>query len=254
MTKKEELDLFLLRCDELIDSKYIIANIKIINLLKSIANSETLLAIFKSCLSGFDLEEAKAKYFVSNKYLGGAKGEFVQPEDSKNLLALVFSVLVDIDSGKIELTSFLNNFFYENGSYYESYNSFVKNMIVPFKFTVKALMSGIIGGTVADPKEELDKIEDEPLLNEAECEEFKKVRVALKEDKDHMKAKKLVPEKLRDGVLIIDTFFSALDSNDKDAICYAYTAYKYTIRTLLSFKNNQQVIEDLLLSAGILNK
>ena len=69
-----------------------------------------------------------------------------------------------------------------------------------------------------------------------------------------MKAKKLVPEKLRDGVLIIDTFFSALDSNDKDAICYAYTAYKYTIRTLLSFKNNQQVIEDLLLSAGILNK
>jgi hypothetical protein len=254
MTKKEELDLFLLRCDELIDSKYIIANIKIINLLKSIANSETMLAIFKSCLQGFDYEDAKSKYFVINEYLGGAKGEFVQPEDSKNLLALVFSVLMDIDSGKIELTTFLNNFFYENGSYYESYNSFIKGMIVPFKFTLKALMSGIIGGTVADPKEELDKKQDEPILDETECEEFKKIRIALKDDKDHMKTKKLLPEKLRDGILIVDTFFSALDSNDKDAIYYAYTAYKYTIKSLLSFKNNQQIIEELLIKAGIIVK
>lgn len=252
MTKKEELDLFLLRCDELIESKYIIANIKIINLLKSIANSETLLAIFKSCLSGFDYEEAKSRYFVINEYLGGGKGEFIQPEDSKNLLSLVFSVLMDIDAEKIDLTSFLNKFFYENGSYYESYNSFVKGMIVPFKLTVKALMSGIIGGTVADPKEELAKKVEAPIEEDVEPLEFAKIRVLLKEEKSLIKAKKIVPEKLRDGILIIDTFFSALDSKDKDAINYAFTAYKYTIRSLLTFKNNVHSIEELLVSAGIL--
>ena len=41
LTKREELDLFLERAQEFIDSKYILADIKIVNLLKSIANSKT---------------------------------------------------------------------------------------------------------------------------------------------------------------------------------------------------------------------
>ena len=34
MTKREELDLFVIRINEFIDSKYILADIKIVNLLK----------------------------------------------------------------------------------------------------------------------------------------------------------------------------------------------------------------------------
>ena len=38
MTIREELDAFIERADELIDSKYILADIKIVNLLKAIAS------------------------------------------------------------------------------------------------------------------------------------------------------------------------------------------------------------------------
>ena len=68
MTKKEELELFLERADEFINSKYILADVKIINLLKSIAQSETLLAIFKNCLTDFDYQQAKKKYLVKSMW------------------------------------------------------------------------------------------------------------------------------------------------------------------------------------------
>ena len=61
MTRQEELELFNLKSNELIECQYILADIKIVGLLKAIACSETLVAILKNCLSDFDFEEAKKK-------------------------------------------------------------------------------------------------------------------------------------------------------------------------------------------------
>ena len=83
--EKEQLDLFLEKAQELIDSKYILADIKIVGLLKSIANSDTLMAIFKNCLTNFDREGAERKYLVKSQYLSADKGEFVLPSSSKEL-------------------------------------------------------------------------------------------------------------------------------------------------------------------------
>ena len=41
MTKREELDLFLMRADEFIDSKYILADVKIVNLLNKCVTLHT---------------------------------------------------------------------------------------------------------------------------------------------------------------------------------------------------------------------
>ena len=51
MRRSEELELFLSRADEFIESQYILADVKIAGLLKAIAGSETLLALFKNCLN-----------------------------------------------------------------------------------------------------------------------------------------------------------------------------------------------------------
>ena len=50
MNKRAELDAFLKSTDELINSKYIIADIKIVGVLKAIASSQTLIALFQNCL------------------------------------------------------------------------------------------------------------------------------------------------------------------------------------------------------------
>ena len=232
-----------MRADELIDSKYILASKKIENLLKSIANSETLLAIFKNCLKDFDYERECEKCFCQSDYLGENKGEFLQPSSSKHLLALVFSVLVDIDAGNIDLTEFINRYFYENGSFYESYNSFAKNMIVPFKSTVKSLMTAVIKGYVTDPVDEENG--ENADTNDATKPIYEKINELLLAEKSKILTKKDTDAKM-DAVLIIDTFISALLTNDKDAVKYAFTAYKYTMKVVSPFRNNVAEIEKSL--------
>ena len=243
MTKQEELDLFLLRCDELIESKYILADVKIVNLLKSIANSKTLLAIFQTCLKDFNYEKEATKCFITSAYLGGDKGEFKQPDNSKTLLALVFSILMDIDAKNIDFSQLLNKYFYENGSYYQSYNAFVKALITPFKFTVKTLMVGIIKGSVGDPVTELSNGEN-PQENK-----FKNAVEGIKEIlvKDREKLNALKEEdKKAEGLFIVNTFEQALDSEDKESIRYAFIAYKYTIGSIFKFINKVKAVQELL--------
>ena len=54
MSKTEELQVFLEASEDLINSKYILADIKVVNILKAIASSETILALFKNSLMDFD--------------------------------------------------------------------------------------------------------------------------------------------------------------------------------------------------------
>ncbi len=260
MDKKQELNLFLVRSDELIEGKYILANVKIINLLKSIAGSETLLAIFKTCLKDFSYEKVKSECFTPSKYISG-KYEYASPTVAKDLLALVFTLLMDFDSGKIDFNEFINDYFYENGSYYESYNSFIKKMIVPFKFAVKGLMESVLNGQVADPNEELlkalsydeeqkvkkDRANEIAELLAMDVEKLKKKIVTVSDGEDErVKGKALLKNvKYEEALFITDTFIKAVNSLDGYAIKYAYIAYKYTVKATLA-KNNLRKIESLI--------
>ena len=246
MNRREELDLFLVKAQDLIDSKYILADIKIVNLLKTIASSETLLALFKNCLEDFDIEKAKKTYLVSNQYLSG-KGEFVLPPNSKELLSFVFYVLMDVDAKRISLSEFLDKYFYEDGSCYASYAKFINEMIKPFVSSVKLLMESVIEGKLQDPIEALINEENrkrEMLIEEenrkkkelelsakAYGESVKAVKDLLLKDKTKVKSKKINPEKLEEIVLVIDMLANAVESDDKDAVYYAYVAYKYVAKS-----------------------
>lgn len=262
LERKQELDIFLMRCEEFIESKYILANVKIVNLLKAIASSETLIAIFKSCLIGFDEEDVKRKCFKPSTYVEG-KNDYVSPDKAKDLLAFVFTTLMDVDSGKIDFNAFLNENFYENGSFYESYESFIKKVIVPFKFTVKSLMEDVISGAVADPEEEILKsvltseeekkvipevTEAVELLN-ADLAKLKVKLAAITEnpqgDGEYTELEALKKEKYEDAIFVTETFISVLPSDDKAAIRYAYIAYKYTVKSVLPIFNSVKKIEKL---------
>lgn len=61
-TGREQIDLFLRRCDELMQSKFIIADTKIGELLQAIAASDLLYAFFRDITKDFDYPAAKSKY------------------------------------------------------------------------------------------------------------------------------------------------------------------------------------------------
>lgn len=246
MTKREELDAFIARADELIDSKYILADVKIVNLLKAIAASDTIIALFKNCLTDFDYRKATKEYLVKSSVTDG-KGEFVTPPSSKELLAFIFNVLMDIDSGKIKLGELIDVYFYEDGSMYSGYQAFLKSMIVPFKNSVKLLMESVIEGKLQDPVEALTEEEekrakaaeeavaakkkDEELSLKAYGGAIKEIKSLLIEDKRKIKAKKLSEKEKSHLILVVDMLGSVIESTDKDAIEYAFVAYKFAAKS-----------------------
>ncbi len=246
MTKSEELELFVERVDELIDSKYILADIKIAGLLKAIATADTLLALFKNCLTDFDYAVAQKKYLVKSKYLSENKGEFILPPNSRELLAFIFYVLVEIDAKRIDLGEFINKYFFEDGSFSSGYNAFINAMIKPFKNSVKILMESVIEGKLQDPvealneeesKREKERIEKEKqdkkeqdLLRKIYGKSVKAVKEMLLQDKQKVKKSGMKAIVKKDIYLAIDMLANVIESEDKDAIEYAFVTYKYVAK------------------------
>ncbi len=246
MTIREELDLFTLKADEFIESKYILADIKIVGVLKAIASSETLLALFKNCLTDFDYHEAKKIYLVKNRLMGGDKGEFILPPNSRDLLAFIFNILMDIDSKNIELGEFINKYFYVDGSFSSGYDAFVNAMIKPFRNSVKMLMESVIEGSLQDPVEALveeenrrkkqEEVDEEnakkekELLKKAYGASVKAIKEILVADKQKVKNSKLNEQSKKEIFLTVDMLGSVIDSEDKDAVEYAFVCYKYVAK------------------------
>ena len=267
MSIRDELNLFIEKGEDFINSKYIIADIKIVNLLKSIASSNTLLALFRNCLTDFDYELAKKKYLVKSGFMAGDRGEFILPEKSKDLVAFVFSILMDIDSHVLVLSEFLNRFFYEDGSTYAGYSAFINQMIKPFVNTVKLLMESVLDGKLQDPiealneaeekkaiekaNEEKQRKEDEELSKKTYGESLKKLRAILLQDAQKIKKSKLKPAEKERLTLIVNMLGSVIESTDKDAINYALAGYIYACKAhkVLFFKRIKKVenlLKDLL--------
>ncbi len=246
MTVREELDAFINRADELIDSKYILADIKIVNLLRTIASSKTIVALFKNCLNGFDYEQAKKKYLVKNSFLSEDKGEFILPPNTRELLAFVFNVIADIEAKRIDFAKFINKYFYVDGSFVSAYDMFLTAMIKPFKNSVKMLLESVIEGRLQDPLEALVQAEEmkikqkeleeqenkknQELMLKAYGESIKKIKDILLKNKQKIKESKKSEQIKNEITLIIDMLANVVESEDKDAIEYALIAYKYVAK------------------------
>ncbi len=123
---------FLSACENLRNSKYILAENKITALLKSIADNRQLYSMFGAALFGFDYKTTFSECVEGNM--------FTLPTDPKTAIALVFRILMDIDSGKMPLRNFLEAYFY-NESINESYAHFGLEVISPFESYCRMFIS-----------------------------------------------------------------------------------------------------------------
>ena len=139
--------------------------------------------------------------------------------------------------------SFLNKYFYVDGSFASGYDAFINAMIRPFVNAVKTLMDSVIEGKLQDPVEALCQMEsqkakeladekeriekDKELSKKVYGENVKKIKDILLKDKQKLKAKKMEEEKCQEMLLVIDMLANAITSDDVDAIIYAFVAYKF---------------------------
>lgn len=120
---------FVNSCNDMIDGKFILADVKIRKILNIIEESEILYKYISNCMAGFNFERELQRAEVKNTFNGG---QFVLPQDKNTMVALVFCLLFSFDTKKIDFYQFIKQNFdtlTPNGEY----ASFAKNMLVPFR-------------------------------------------------------------------------------------------------------------------------
>lgn len=136
-TSTQQLNRFFLACENLMNEKYNVADSRIAEVLKSIAESRALTDLFSAVTERFDYPSAKKTYLRFPATAGSFHGKAMLPKDRGEVIAFVFCLLVDMDAGRIKLDDFLLRYFYEDGSYTASYALFTERMLRPFHDIVK---------------------------------------------------------------------------------------------------------------------
>ena len=135
-TARADIDLFMRKCDELCASGIILADTRIAELLKCIVASDVLYAVFRKALRGYD-HAAACRVCMQGT---GARKQILLPKDEAQKAAFIFCLLVDIDGKRLTLNKLLQEYFYADGSLYESYFEFCERIVKPLRSAVYALL------------------------------------------------------------------------------------------------------------------
>lgn len=150
---------FLSSVDGLINGKFILADIKISNILKMIASNSALYGYIKNCLIDFSFDKELSRAEVKNRF---NNGEFKLPMEKNKIVAFVFCLLVECDAKRMDFYGFINSNFKadNNGS---EYANFAKTILVPFK---QIIIDEFLN------KVEEENVEEQQIEETAESEEI----------------------------------------------------------------------------------
>ena len=154
---KDTIINFISACNELIHGKFILADIKISKILKAISESNDIYNLIAESMINYDFDKEFTKALVKDSQ--GVE-KFVLPDDDEKIIPLVFCILVELDSKRINFNEFVKSQFPLATNQNEEYISFAKTIIIPFRNAI-ANCFGL------EPKEvqEIPSIEDEPINN-----------------------------------------------------------------------------------------
>ena len=132
----EDVKIFVDSCNEFINGKFILADMKIAKILKAIAASEDIYNLLAECMINFDFEYELKKCCVKNST---ENGSFALPTETYKLIPVVFCLLVQIDSKRIDFDYFLKTQFPYAKGQNEEYERFSMQVVAPFRNAIAGL-------------------------------------------------------------------------------------------------------------------
>lgn len=198
-------------CNEMIQGRFILSDIKISKILKAIANSEVLYNLFAEVLSDFKFKEEFENAKTPNKVNGGY---FAVPEQDEKIVALVFCILLEVDNQKMNLQNFVNDYFYSPEGYNISYSNFSLSVLVPFKNAVLNLLGCNEDGTPIKEEEEEVEPEEEEIEEEPNHKQkilFANLKMSLNELLSVIVKSKISYEEKEELKIIINALFEAIE-------------------------------------------
>ena len=137
MNEVKELILFNSACQEFINGKYILAEMKISSILKIIEEENKLKQLVSSCINEFNFQV----FFNSCIKQNGEHSSFNMPTDEKQIIALVYCLLSSFKNKNINFTDFINTFYSINDV--AEISKFAENVISPFKNAINSMFAKV---------------------------------------------------------------------------------------------------------------
>lgn len=114
-------------CDELISGKFILSEYKIAKILRDIGESKEVYKLLAQCMQNFNFERE-----LSRAEIALPRKKFVLPEEPEKILPFVFCLLMEINNKKINLNSFLSDY-YSDEENVDPFSKFANEVVKPFR-------------------------------------------------------------------------------------------------------------------------
>ncbi len=213
---KEQVSEFLDKCDELTKCKFIMATTKIKGLLKCIVNSPELYGLFDKVTKDFNYVEQKSKCLISGS--ASFTGKVVLPQTVGQRLAFIFCLLVEFDRDTINLSEFLQVYFREDGSYFESYKAFCNTIIVGLADLVRQVF-----------KEQLSAATDEDKgVNAEKANLISSVLLTVEAEKQYV-AGAVSKDEVEGAFKMLDALSAAVKDENEELIDALICGYNYFV-------------------------
>lgn len=249
VTRKQSLNNFSTRMDDLINCAYLLSAPKITAVLKSITSSHLFFELVTFCMEDVDFDELFVQYSLS--------AEPYPVDDKKTLIAFGFNLLALIDSGEIELYDVISNN-YKRSTLDKCYSNFAAAFLIPFKTAVIDTVEKMIDlsraeETSADAPAAGDKKDDDvsPVFARADDDGegrknyltcYSDIQTIVTEERVKIMYAKLREGERQDLVMLLDAFRDCLFKGTKEQIKQAFISYKYAVQ---NFKKLDTAVDDI---------
>ena len=222
-TSAQQINRFMQACEKLMNEKYMVADARIVEVLRSIAECRALTDLFSAATERFDYPAAKKMYLRFPASPTSSHGKAFLPKDRGEALAFVFCLLVDIDAGRIKFDDFLLRYFYEDGSYTASFALFADRMLRPFRDIVQECFPDIV--KQERPESAVQKVRRQS----ASLESFAALAI---EERERLKTLSLSSVDAFAGDMILNELIQAAGKNNMPQIKALLAGYIYFLRAL----------------------
>ena len=137
MSSIKELLPFNNACDEFVSGKYILIDLKISSILNILAKDDKLSNIVNSCLQDFDFNIQAKQYMINN----GDASSFSLPNNDKDIVAFVYTLLYYFSTKKIDFYDFLKVYYNAENAGGKEFSDFARSIVIPFKNSINSIYS-----------------------------------------------------------------------------------------------------------------
>lgn len=125
---------FLAACDDMSNTKFVMAERKIKELLMLIAASTTLHVIVAHACRGFDFKSS----FTNARVKTGQVISLLTPSEREEQIAFAVNLLYAFDSEVVKFSEFLEEYYFTGNGVAFAFTSFVRNVILPLRKSVES--------------------------------------------------------------------------------------------------------------------